>query len=706
MDYLGYAISAAGGGGGGGGGGGSSFDPLFIDSDLVPTDTATYDVGRPNKRWRNGEFTTVTSTSVVAPTVTLTTLASNNPSVNVTALNGVTSSKYIVNGGTDQQYLMGNGSLLKYSANSGNSNFYLYNSSQVITAPPPSGFIRYNNTVQDDATEIYISHLTRDNIDIDVFFSQITPVTEVYIQDQNDSVNFIQYNVLATPSIPPNSYVTISVSKRSSGGTGQNQFPNGHNLLISFFTNGIEVDGRLTTLETKTRNQTATTTTTTFTGTGGIVATKHIVPSGLTSQFLKANGDLDSTTYLALTGGTLTGALSGTSFTGSSLFSPSLDTATAGALTIGTVTQTALTLGRVGATTNLRGLSVVTTGNITPATTNVGTIGTSALTYNNGFFTALSTPTIDTATAVAQNIGTVTQTALTLGRVGATTNLRGLSIVTTGNITPATTNVGTIGTSALTYNNVFTNQITTAGTTPRITFGTGTTITGDLVHTTASTGTIGNASFPWNLLWINTIVMNGNLQVNASSVIQGNLVPNTSSSNNLGSNTNRWNVFAQTLTLPNTAGVRYTNFNSTSTNTVANTTTQTSLLGTGTGSLTLADVVGSTRTIKCSGTLISLASSTLNIVFGNTYGYNFTYTMLAVASAAAFEFELTYTIKNATTYIANARFQYGTNTPILTSFQQAIAAPLNATQNLFVTWGTASASNSITANIGTVETLA
>ena len=636
MDYLGYAISAAGGGGGGGGGGGSSFDPLFIDSDLVPTDTATYDVGRPNKRWRNGEFTTVTSTSVVAPTVTLTTLASSNPSVNVTALNGVTSSKYIVNGGTDQQYLMGDGSLLKYSANSGNSNFYLYNSSQVITVPPPSGFIRYNNIVQDNATEIYISHLTRDNIDIDVFFNQITTITEVYIQDQNSSTDFIQYNVLATPSITPNSYVTLSVSKRSSNGTGSSQFPNGHNIILSFFTNGIEVDGRLTTLETKTQNQTATTTTTTFTGTGGIVATKHIVPSGLTSQFLKANGDLDSTTYLALTGGTLTGALSGTSFTGSSLFSPSLDTATAGALTIGTVTQT----------------------------------------------------------------------ALTLGRVGATTNLRGLSVVTTGNITPATTNVGTIGTSALTYNNVFTNQITTAGTTPRITFGTGTTITGDLVHTTASTGTIGNASFPWNLLWINTIVMNGNLQVNASSVIQGNLVPNTSSSNNLGSNTNRWNVFAQTLTLPNTAGVRYTNFNSTSTNTVANTTTQTSLLGTGTGSLTLADVVGSTRTIKCSGTLISLASSTLNIVFGNTYGYNFTYTMLAVASAAAFEFELTYTIKNATTYIANARFQYGTNTPILTSFQQAIAAPLNATQNLFVTWGTASTSNSITANIGTVETLA
>jgi len=467
MDYLGYAISAA----SGGGGGGSSFDPLLIDSDLVPTDTATYDVGRPLKRWRNGEFTAVNSVTVIAPTVTVATIASNDPTVNVTSLNGVTANKFTVNGGTDQQYLMGDGSLLKYSANSGNSNFYLYNSSQVITAPPPSGFIRYNNIVQDNATQIYISHLTRDNIDIDVFFNQITTITEVYIQDQNSSDNFIQYNVLATPSITPNSYVTLSVSKRSSNGTGSSQFPNGHNIILSFFTNGIEVDSRLTTLETKTQNQTASTTTTTFTGTGGIVATKHIVPSGLTSQFLKANGDLDSssyvtiasadTTYLALTGGNLTGALSGTTFTGSSLFCPSLDTVSPVGLAIGATTQTGLTLGRVGATTNLRGLSVVTTGNITPATTNVGTIGTSALLYNNGFFTALSTASIDTATAVAQNIGTVTQTALTLGRVGATTNLRGLSIVTTGNITPATTNVGTIGTSALLYNNGFFTALST-----------------------------------------------------------------------------------------------------------------------------------------------------------------------------------------------------------------------------------------------------
>ncbi len=158
----------------------------------------------------------------------------------------------------------------------------------MITAPPPSGFIRYNNTVQDNATEIYISHLTRDNIDIDVFFSQITPVTEVYIQDQNSSGNFIQYNVLATPDITPDAYVTLSVSKRSSGGTGQDQFPNGHNLIISFFTNGIEVDGRLTAVENKTQNQTANTTTTTF---NGLLATSTASPA------LQLNGSVEGNLY-------------------------------------------------------------------------------------------------------------------------------------------------------------------------------------------------------------------------------------------------------------------------------------------------------------------------------------------------------------------------------------------------------------------------
>jgi hypothetical protein len=370
MDYLGYAISAA----SGGGGGGSSFDPLLIDSDLVPTDTETYDVGRSLKRWRNGNFTAVNSTiSVTAPTVTLTALASNDPTVIVTSINGLSANKYTVNGGTNQQYLMADGSRLQFSSNSGNSNFYLYKSGTSQSATPPAGFITYNNDVQDDATVIYISHLTRDGVDIDVFFNQITPITEVYIQDQNLSDNFIQYNVLSTPTPVPNQQVAINVQKRSSDGTGKTEFPNGHNIIMSFFTNGPEVDSRLTTLETKTANQTVV---------GGV------------------------TTF-------------------PSVNAPIMDSAST--LAFGTNTQTGLTIGRSAAATNLRGSSIITTGNFNPVTTNTGTIGTSTVLYNTVFAGIIGTNNIDVPViGQALTVGGSSASSLILGRVGANTNIRGL----------------------------------------------------------------------------------------------------------------------------------------------------------------------------------------------------------------------------------------------------------------------------------------
>lgn len=558
MDYLGYAISAA-------SGGGSSFDPLLIDSDLVPTDSVTYDVGRPSKRWRNGEFTTVNSTTLTAPTVTLTTLASTNPAINVTATNGLTANKYTVNGGTDQQYLMADGSRLQYSSNSGNSNFYLYKSGTSQSATPPAGFITYNDAVQDNATTIYISHLTRDNVDIDVFFNQITPITEVYIQDQELSDNFIQYNITSQPTPVPNAQVAINVQKRSSGGTGQNNFPDGRDIIMSFFTNGPEVDGRLTTLETKTANQTVV---------GGI------------------------TTF-------------------PSVNAPIIDSAST--IAFGTNTQTGLTIGRAAAVTNVRGSSIITTGNIIPTTNNTGTIGTSSLKYNNGFFTNLTPTSIDAAGLLPLSIGTTIQSGLTIGRVGSPTTINSSVLTITGTIT-------------------------------------------------------------------------------------GNLVPTVVSTQNLGSATNRWNVFAQTLTLPNTAGVRVTNFNSTSSNTVVNTTTATSLLGTGTGSLSLTDVSGTSRHVYCSGTISSLAAATITFRFGATgvTAFTNTYTLL-VSSAVPFVFELDYT--NRSTYYGMGRFQYGTNAPVLFQYLTGNTLGTNI-YDLTAQWGAASASNTITANMGTVETLA
>ena len=186
-----------------------------------------------------------------------------------------TSGSFIKTGGTSNQYLMANGSSLEYSQNSGNSNFYLYNSINGITiAPPLSGKVGYNNANQSLATILYINHLTSDGIGIDVFFAQLTSIQDVYLQDKNSSLNFIKYNITGAPTIIANNYISIPVSYTipNGGGTGLSSFGINHPIIVSFFTNSVEVDTRLSTLETKTQNQTAISGTTTFSGVGGIIS--------------------------------------------------------------------------------------------------------------------------------------------------------------------------------------------------------------------------------------------------------------------------------------------------------------------------------------------------------------------------------------------------------------------------------------------------
>ena len=264
------------------------------------------------------------------------TITDDGSSVTVSAVNGITAPKIIKTGGTNIQYLMGDGSTLTQSATSGNSNFYLYQSKNGVTTPPPlSGDVGYNNANQSLATIVYISHLTRDNIDIEVFYNQVNQLSDLYIQDQNNSVNFIKYNITGLPTPVINSYTAIPVLAISSGGTGATSFGSNNNVLLAFFSNLTEVDTRLSTLETATQNQTAVSLVTTFNnqitvpilrvqgiasetvnindyvsiGTGnnyvqissglGITSNNYIVNSATSSQFLKGDGTLDSNTYVS-----------------------------------------------------------------------------------------------------------------------------------------------------------------------------------------------------------------------------------------------------------------------------------------------------------------------------------------------------------------------------------------------------------------------
>ena len=183
----------------------------------------------------------------------------------------LTANAFIKQGGTALQYLMADGSITTNSGNTGSSNIYLYNSINSSNAPPiPNGDIKYNSAVSQDATTIlYISHLTRDGIDIDVFLAQINITSVIYLQDQNNSTNYIYYDVTGATTIIPNNYVSVPVLKATSAGTGSTSFGSGHNIIMSIFTNSVEVNNRLTTLETKTQNIDASTTvagTTNFTG--------------------------------------------------------------------------------------------------------------------------------------------------------------------------------------------------------------------------------------------------------------------------------------------------------------------------------------------------------------------------------------------------------------------------------------------------------
>ena len=84
--------------------------------------------------------------------------------------NNVYSEAFVKNGGTSGQYLMADGSTTTSSAQ-GQPNIYLYNNNNSGTPVPTSGQIRANDPNNQNVTELYISHITSDGIDIDVFFT-------------------------------------------------------------------------------------------------------------------------------------------------------------------------------------------------------------------------------------------------------------------------------------------------------------------------------------------------------------------------------------------------------------------------------------------------------------------------------------------------------------------------------------------------------
>jgi len=90
------------------------------------------------------------------------------------------------------------------------------------TTPPASGEVRWDNSTQISSTNLYVSHLTSDNTDIDVFLALISNGDALIIQDEVNSDNNQRWTVNGTPSITPNNYVTIPVTYVNGGYTFSN----------------------------------------------------------------------------------------------------------------------------------------------------------------------------------------------------------------------------------------------------------------------------------------------------------------------------------------------------------------------------------------------------------------------------------------------------------------------------------------------------
>jgi hypothetical protein len=119
----------------------------------------------------------------------------------------------------------------------------LYNARANITSGyPGNGNILWDNSTQISATSINISHLTRDNDDIDIFLALLVQTETIVIQDQNVSANFQKWTISGTPThIDPGtstSYWTYPVTLISSGGTGTTNFANGHDIFLAL-VNGV-----------------------------------------------------------------------------------------------------------------------------------------------------------------------------------------------------------------------------------------------------------------------------------------------------------------------------------------------------------------------------------------------------------------------------------------------------------------------------------
>lgn len=116
-------------------------------------------------------------------------------------------------------------------------NLWLYKAKTTATSGyPGDGFILWDNATQTSATHLIFSHLTSDDLDLDVLLATLGGTNSLILQDANASANFQKWTVTGagvnTNAGTATSYWTFPVTLASSGGTGATGFANNHQLAV------------------------------------------------------------------------------------------------------------------------------------------------------------------------------------------------------------------------------------------------------------------------------------------------------------------------------------------------------------------------------------------------------------------------------------------------------------------------------------------
>lgn len=122
------------------------------------------------------------------------------------------------------------------------SSLFLYkaNTASQTNTYPGAGYISWDNTTQISSGNIFVSHLTDNGIDVDIFLELVFATQQITIQDRNDSDNYQVWQVGTNTSNGSGAtrWTTLSVSLVSNSGTGSSNFTNDHELFFAI-TAGI-----------------------------------------------------------------------------------------------------------------------------------------------------------------------------------------------------------------------------------------------------------------------------------------------------------------------------------------------------------------------------------------------------------------------------------------------------------------------------------